>query len=73
MGTSASGETKDRLLAAAATLFAERGFHGTTMRQLAERGGVNLAASHYHYGSKRDLYLQVLRGQFADIRAELER
>jgi len=65
--------TKDRLLAAAAELFAAHGFQGTTMRQLAERSGVNLAASHYHYGSKRDLYLEVLRGYFAEIRAEVER
>lgn len=73
MSTGDRGETKQRLRAAAAALFAERGFHGATMRDLAERGGVNLAASHYHYGSKRDLYLEVLREQFAAVRSELER
>jgi len=66
-------DTKDRLVAAAAELFAERGFHGTKARDIAERAGVNLAASNYHYGSKRDLYVEVLRGQFADIRGELAR
>ncbi len=66
-------DTKRRLLAAAAACFAEHGFHGTTIRAIAERAGVNVAAGHYHYGSKKDLYLQVLRGEFAAIRAEMAR
>ena len=61
------------MLTAAATLFAERGFHGTTVRAIAAHAGVNLAAGNYHYGSKRTLYLEVLRAQFAAIEAELER
>jgi AcrR family transcriptional regulator len=65
--------TKDRLLAAATELFAERGFHGTTIRDIAERAAVNVAAGNYHYGSKKALYLEVLRGQFAEIRARLAR
>ena len=64
--------TKDRVITAATTLFAERGFHGTTMRDIAERAGVNVAAGNYHYGSKKALYLEVLRAQFAEIRATLE-
>lgn len=66
-------ETKDRVLAAASALFAERGFHGTKARDIAARAGVNLAASNYHYGSKKDLYLEVLRAQFAAIRSLLAR
>jgi TetR/AcrR family transcriptional regulator, regulator of cefoperazone and chloramphenicol sensitivity len=61
------------LIAAASELFAERGFHGTTVRDIAARARVNLAASNYHYGSKRALYLQVLRAQFIAVRAELTR
>lgn len=57
----------------AATLFAERGFHRTTARDVAERAGVNLAAANYHFGSKKALYLEVFREQFAAIRAELAR
>jgi AcrR family transcriptional regulator len=66
-------KTKDEVLRIATALFAERGYHGATMRQVAERGGFNLASGHYHYGSKRDLYLEVLRAQFARVRAELTR
>ena len=66
-------DTRKRLIAAASELFAERGFHGTKARDIAARAGVNLAAGNYHYGSKRELYLEVLRAQFADIRALLRR
>ena len=65
-------DTKDRLVAAATTLFAERGFHGTTVRDIAERAGANVAAGNYHYGSKKALYLEVLRAQFAEVRALLD-
>jgi AcrR family transcriptional regulator len=68
-----SPDTKQRLLAAASELFAERGFAGATMRQVAQRAGVNLAAGNYHYGSKKELYLEVLRAMFAAIRSELAR
>jgi AcrR family transcriptional regulator len=63
--------TRDRVLAAASELFAERGFHGTTVRDIAARAQVNVAAGHYHYGSKKALYLAVLRAQFAEIRGVL--
>lgn len=65
-------ETRNRVIAAASSLFAERGFHGTTVRDIAQRARVNLAAGHYHFGSKETLYLEVLRVQFGDIMAEME-
>lgn len=64
-------DTKDRLVTAASALFAERGFNGTTVRDIAERAGANVAAGNYHYGSKKALYLEVLRAQFAEVRAQL--
>jgi AcrR family transcriptional regulator len=65
--------TKARWLRAATELFAERGFHGTKVRDIAERAGANVAAGHYHFGSKRDLYVEVLRATFAEVRAILAR
>lgn len=67
MPTPADQETKARLVAAASSLFAAHGFHGTKVRDIAARGGVNLASGHYHYGSKKALYLEVFRAQFAEI------
>ena len=72
-GVARSRATSDRLLTAATDLFARRGFHGTSIREIAERAGANVASGHYHYGSKRGLYLQVLRDQFARVRASFDR
>jgi AcrR family transcriptional regulator len=66
-------ETRDRVLRAATDLFAERGFHGTKVRDIAARAGANVAAGHYHFGSKRDLYVEVLRACFAEVRETLAR
>lgn len=65
----APSPTTDRLLAAATELFAARGYHATSIRDIAQRAGANVAAGHYHYGSKDALYLQVFREQFAQVGA----
>jgi len=66
--------TRDRLLAAATELFAERGFRGATLRDIAERAGANVAAANYHFGSKERLYREVCFAQFAALqRAFTER
>src|SRR5579884_3016269 len=67
------GDTRARLLAAAGELFAERGYAGTKMRDIAARARVNVAAGNYHYGSKKALYLAVLRAHFAEVQALLRR
>ncbi|MDO1527279.1 TetR family transcriptional regulator [Fulvimonas sp. R45] len=53
--------TKDRILAAAESLFAQRGFEGASLRQLTAAAGVNLAAVNYHFGSKERLVEEVFR------------
>ncbi|GAB4286005.1 MAG: CerR family C-terminal domain-containing protein [Deferrisomatales bacterium] len=53
--------TRERLLAAAERLFAERGYEHTTVREITEAAGANVAAVHYHFGSKENLYLEVFR------------
>ncbi len=68
-----SSATRTRLVEAATALFAARGFRGTSIRDIAERAGANVAACHYHFGSKEGLYLDVLRGQFALVGRLLER
>jgi AcrR family transcriptional regulator len=53
--------TKERILAAAESLFAQRGFDGASLRQLTASAGVNLAAVNYHFGSKEKLVEQVFK------------
>jgi AcrR family transcriptional regulator len=63
--------TRARLLRAAGELFAEKGFRGATLRDIAERAGANLAAGNYHFGSKQDLYLEVVREHFERMERRL--
>jgi len=52
--------TKERLLDAAERLFAERGIAATSLRAVIAAAGVNLAAVHYHFGSKEALVAAVV-------------
>lgn len=49
----------ERLLEAAFDVFSERGFAGTSTREICRRAGVNGAALNYHWGSKDRLWLAV--------------
>ncbi|TFV44179.1 TetR/AcrR family transcriptional regulator [Blastococcus sp. TF02A-35] len=52
-----SPETRDAVLAAARAAFAERGFDGATIRQIATAAGVDPALVHHYFGSKDQLFL----------------
>ncbi|MBA2078471.1 MAG: TetR family transcriptional regulator [Rhodanobacter sp. 68-29] len=64
-----TGSTKERILGAAETLFAQRGFDGASLRQLTSAAGVNLAAVNYHFGSKEKLVEQVFRRRLDALNA----
>ena len=54
-----------QILAAAETVFAEHGFEGATMTQLATAAGLPKANLHYYFGTKERLYRAVLEGILA--------
>jgi AcrR family transcriptional regulator len=53
--------TKARLLEAAGEEFAKKGYELARVRAICDRAGANLAAINYHFGTKEQLYLEVLR------------
>jgi AcrR family transcriptional regulator len=53
-------ETKEKILEQARLLFSQHGFKGTSIRLIAERSDVNIAAVNYHFGSKENLYWSVI-------------
>jgi AcrR family transcriptional regulator len=59
--------TRERVLDAALDLFGERGLTGTTVRDIAGRAKVNIAAISYHFGGKGELYREVARTVIAGI------
>ncbi len=52
---------RDRLLEAAGEVFAERGFRGTTVREICKRAATNVATVNYYFGGKEKLYSAVLQ------------
>jgi AcrR family transcriptional regulator len=52
--------TREALLAAARTQFAERGYAATTVRSVAAAAGVNAALIYHYFGTKERLYVAAL-------------
>jgi AcrR family transcriptional regulator len=52
--------TKEKLMDAAEKLFARKGFHGTSLRDITGEAGVDLALVNYHFGGKKPLLAAVL-------------
>jgi AcrR family transcriptional regulator len=56
----ASADTRQRLIDAAATQFAEHGFENVTVRDICKASNANVAAVNYHFGDKAGLYRAVI-------------
>lgn len=54
-------ESKRRILDAAESAFARRGYDGARLRDIAQDAGVHHALVHHYYGDKRGLFEQVLQ------------
>jgi len=67
----AAAETRERLLRAAASVFAERGYDGTRVADIAAAAGVSNGALYAHFGSKADLLVAALRAHGRPMLAEL--
>lgn len=57
----AFNETKMKVLLAASGVFSESGYKYGTVREIADRAGVNVAAINYYFGNKEELYLFVIQ------------
>ena len=51
---------RDRILQAAGTIFAEKGFRGSTVREICDLAEVNIASVNYYFGDKKSLYEETL-------------
>jgi AcrR family transcriptional regulator len=50
------------LLEQARQLFFAHGYHGVSIRDIVQACGLSNAALYYHFGSKQNLYVEVIRG-----------
>ena len=65
-------DAKEKLLAAGTRLFAEKGFAGVSIRELATAAGVNSALISYHFGGKEGLYEAVITAQYERLIIKFE-
>jgi AcrR family transcriptional regulator len=63
-------ETRDKIIETAERLFADRGYAGTSLRQIIAEAGVNLAAIHYHFGNKEELLDQLVQRKAGPVNKE---
>ncbi|MET4580493.1 TetR/AcrR family transcriptional regulator [Ottowia thiooxydans] len=63
-------ETPEKVLDAAETLFAQRGYHGVSLRQIAQEAKVAVSLVQYHFANKEELFGAVLGRRIAVINYE---
>jgi AcrR family transcriptional regulator len=57
-------ETKRQILEAATQLFSRKGFRATTIADICQMAGTNIASVNYHFGDKEALYIEAWRTAF---------
>jgi AcrR family transcriptional regulator len=63
--------TREQVLAAAARVFAKRGFHATSLDAIAEEAGFSRGAVYYNFADKEELFLELLDRRCAERAQDL--
>jgi TetR/AcrR family transcriptional regulator, cholesterol catabolism regulator len=62
-----AGIPRERILRAAARLFREKGYKGTTVREIAEEVGLLSGSLFHHFATKEDILLEIMREAFLSV------
>ena len=57
---SKSDKTREEVLSAAARLFRHEGYYATTMRDIAEKSGIEAGSIYYHFDSKEENFMNFM-------------
>lgn len=68
-GTRNPARTKAAILSAATGIFAERGFGGARVDDIATRANINKRMLYHYFGDKEALYMAVLESAYVGIRS----
>lgn len=66
-------ETRDRLLDQALTLFSERGYAATGIRDIIEAAGVTQPTLYYHFADKQTLFCALIERYYGESQQQLEK
>lgn len=64
---SVNGSVRQRLLEGAAELFTQKGYAGTTVREIVAAGGVTKPVLYYYFRNKEGIYLELMRQAFTRV------
>ncbi len=64
---SVNGSVRQRLLEGAAELFTQKGYAGTTVREIVAAGGVTKPVLYYYFRNKEGIYLDLMRQAFTKV------
>lgn len=64
-------ETRDKILETARSAFAEHGYDGANVRDIACEAGTTHSMITYHFGTKDQLWREAVRGMFARIQRQV--
>lgn len=65
-------ESRQRIIAAACDVFAERGFEKATVREVAARAGISIGGIYLYFRTKEELYTGLMRSQMGDFLGRVE-
>lgn len=68
----ALNEKQIQILQVAEKLFAEKGFDGTSVRNIAKEAGINIAMVSYYFGSKEKMLEALILSRSSDLKIQLE-
>jgi len=70
--TEVAGSRREEILAIAGRLFAQHGYHGTSIRHIASAADVQSATLYGHFSSKASMFRELAERYFADLLPELQ-
>lgn len=65
-------DKREQIIETTLQLFAEKGFEGTSIRDIAEKASVNVAMVNYYFGSKEKLFEKIIEHKSASTRGVLD-
>lgn len=65
-------ETREKIIEAARILFADLGYEGTSVREIARAAEVNVASLNYYFSSKENLFQEILKVGYMECAAEIK-
>lgn len=68
-----AGDTKERILETALTLFAQSGYLGTSMHDIAKELGITKGALYKHYASKQEILDSIVESTAAQYEADTDK